>query len=308
MTSPFFPAFAIFRSAGLGICLLGGVANAALIASDSFLTEGSTDNYVAATLNGQVKTGGTFGYYTGTAAGNQVAGWMSGTGAFSASIAAPGGIFHPYATSSGGPNDGRVIATGNGNQRIQYRDFVSTTPPPSADYYFSALMRKSALEVPGNTYVGISASRAANLNGTVPTTGIFVGFTGSSLAMFYSNGTALVSQILVSSAAASTSYMTTLHYNVSTGLLTPMVYDQNGTLVNNPALNAVTATVNTTTDLGAFHFSIGAEFVAGGANMSYDELRFGTELADVMIPEASSVALLLGGLGAFGLVRRRGTP
>jgi hypothetical protein len=282
-----------------------GAANAAIIASDSFLTGGSTDNYVAGNLNGQVKTAGTVGYFTGTAAGNQAPGWASGTGAFTAN-GTGGGIIHPLTANPAGANDGRVVATGNANTRIQYRDFISTTPPASDDYYFSALLRKSAETLPGDTFVGVSGSRPANQNASVPTTGFFVGFSGAALAMFYNNGAAIVSKTLVAAPTVSASYMATLHYDVTTGLLTPMVFDLNGALVNNPALDAVAATVNTTTDLGSFHFSIASQFGAGSPTVAYDELRFGTELSDVMIPEPASVVLLMGGLGALGVVRRRG--
>lgn len=289
----------------LGI-LVPSAAEATLIASDHFLADGSTDNYVTGNINGQVKTGGTFGYYTGTAVGSQVAGWNSGTGAFSVSSAAPGGIIHPLMANPAGTNDGRIIASGNGFTRIQYRDFVSTTPPASSDYYFSALLRKSAESLPGTTYVGVSNSRALGQNATVPTTGFFVGFSGASLSLFYNSGTGpLATKVLVAAPGVSTAYMATLHFNVSTGLLTPMVYDQTGLLVNNPALDAVTATVNTATDLGAFHFSISSEFVTGSPSVAYDELRFGTELTDVMIPEPTSAILLGGGLGLLAFARRR---
>jgi len=287
--------------------LASGASQAALIASDSFLTGGPTDNYVSGNLNGQVKTGGTSGYFTGVAAGNQIAGWNSGTGAFTVSNTAPGGILHPYLVNPPTADDGRVVATGNANTRIQYRDFVSTTPPPSTDYYFSALLRKSADVLPGTTYVGVSASRALGQNATVPTTGFFVGFSGASITLFYNNGgAALATQTLVAAPGVSTAYMATLQYNTVTGLLTPSVYDAAGVLVNNPLTDAVTATVNTTTDLGAFHFSISSAFLTTSPTVAYDELRFGTALSDVMIvPEPSAVAFLLGSLGALGLARKR---
>lgn len=286
----------------LGVSLAAGVSQAAIIASDDFLTGGPVDNYAATNLNGQVKTAGTSGYYTAAAAGTQTPGWASGTGAFVATV---GGVTHPLSSSPAGANDGRVVATGNANNRIQYRDFVSTTPPASTDYYFSALMRKSAVALPGASYVGLSVSRIAGQNATSVTSGMFIGFSASSISLFYNDGTAMVTKSLVTTADMNLAYMGTLHYNTTTGLLTPSIYDSTGVLVNNPLTDAVTATL-AATDMGAFHYTISSGFVnASSPTLAYDQLRFGTELADVMIPEPSAVALLAGGLASLGLVRRR---
>jgi len=305
MKAIFFPSCSVstrIHRTALAVSLLAASAShGAIIASDNFLTGGPAENYVAGNLNGQVKTAGTIGYYTGATAAPQTSGWASNTGAFAASV---GGVTHPLTANPAGANDGRVLATGNGNTRVQYRDFVSTTPPPSTDYYFSALMRKSADVLPGTSFVGLSSARIAGLNGSAPTGGFFVGFSGSSLSLFYNDGAAIVSKSLVAAASVNIAYMATLHYNTTTGLLTPMVYDNTGALVNNPALDAVAATV-AATDMGAFYFSISSEFTSSSPTMAYDELRFGTALTDVMIPEPSAMALLMGGLGVMGLVRKR---
>lgn len=285
----------------LGAVLLGGASQAAIIASDDFLTGGPTDNYAATNLNGQVKTAGTTGYYTAVAAGSQTPGWASGTGAFTAAV---GGLTHLFSANPAGANDGRTVATGNANNRIQYRDFVSTTPPPSTDYYFSALMSKSAVALPGASYVGLSTSRVAGQNAATPAGGMFIGFSASTISLFYNDGTAMVTKSLVTTASMSLTYMATLHYNTTTGLLTPSVYDSTGALVNNPATDAVTATL-AATDMGAFHYTISSGFGTGSPTLAYDQLRFGTELTDVMIPEPSAAALLMAGVAAMGMRRRR---
>lgn len=291
------------RAVSLPVWLLAaGVSHAAIIASDDFLTGGPTENYAATNLNGQVKTAGTSGYYTAAAAGSQTPGWASGTGAFTAAV---GGLTHPLSVNPAGANDGRTVATGNANNRIQYRDFVSTTPPPSTDYYFSAMMSKSAVALPGASYVGLSVSRIAGQNATAVTSGMFVGFSASSLSLFYNDGTAMVTKSLVTTADMNLTYLATLHYNTTTGLLTPSVYDSTGALVNNPAADAVTATL-AATDMGAFHYTISSGFVnASSPTLAYDQLRFGTTLSDVIIPEPSAVALLVAGVTMVGWRRRR---
>lgn len=289
------------RAGALGCLLAAGVSHAAIIASDDFLTGGPTDNYAATNLNGQVKTAGTTGYYTAAAVAPQTPGWASGTGAFTAAV---GGITHPLSANPAGANDGRTVATGNTFSRIQYRDFVSTTPPPSTDYYFSALMRKSAEDLPGSSYVGLSLSRVAGQNAASVTSGMLIGFSGSSISLFYNDGVGMVTKSLVTTADMNLAYMATLHFNTTTGLLTPSIYDSTGALVNNPVTDAVTATL-AATDMGAFHYTISSEFGSSSPTLAYDQLRFGTELSDVIIPEPSAAVLLVAGAAAAGMRRRR---
>lgn len=287
-----------------------GNAEAVIIASDNFIVggdglQGNAYSATIANINGQSATVGTSGYFTGTASGISAPGWVSGTGAFSVFAS---GSTHPLSPNPAGANDGRFVASGNGNVRIQYRDFATVAPPASTDYYFSALLRQSATSYTATTYIGISNSRAAGANGTVPNTGFSVGFVNGGISLFYGNGTAtLGTTSLLAGAAASSTYMAVLHYNVASGTLTPMLYNDAGTLINNPAGQAVAATINTATDLGAFTSYVDAGFTTGGpVAVSYDQFRFGTALSDVMIvPEPSASLLALGGLGGLALARRR---
>lgn len=290
---------------------LASTAQAVIIASDDFIVggtglQGSAYNGTSGNINGQSATTGTSGYYTGTAAGNQTPGWNSGTGAFSVGN---GGSTHPLSPNPAGSNDGRMTASGNANVRIQYRDFANVSPPVSTDYYFSVLLRQSATTYTATTYIGVSNSRPSGQNGVVPSTGFSVGFVNGGITMFYGNGTSSFGTVsLLGAAAASSTYMAVLHYNVTSGTLTPMIYDAAGNLINNPGAQAASVTVNTATDLGAFTAFVDTGFVAGGpVTVSYDQLRFGTELSDVLVPEPSCPLLAFTGLGTLALIRRRPT-
>lgn len=285
---------------------VGGVAKATTIASDSFLTTATATAgfYAAGNINTQTNTGGTTGYYTGAAVGNQVAGWTSGTGAFLAQTTPLTNPLtaNPYASA----NDGSYSALGNANNRLQYRDFASIAPPASTSYYFSTLLQESSNSYTGSVYAGVGQSRATGANATVPTTGYNVGFLNGALTLFYNNGGAsYATQTLVATPTVNSTYLAELALNTSTGTITPSIYNAAGVLVNNPAAQTVTATVNTATDLGAFQSFITSNFSNGSpAAVTFDEFRFGTAESDVVAPEPATfslVALAAGGL----LVRRR---
>jgi hypothetical protein len=297
--------------AAAGVLLGAGGAHAALIAGDSFLTTvtSTTGNYVAGNLNAQTATNGTTGYYIGASVGSQAAGWNSGTAAFNAQT---GGLTHPAVVNPAGANDGSIVATGNGNNRLQLRDLANLSPTASPDYSFSLLLRESANSYTGTTYGGLGPSRATGQNGIVPTSGIHLGFLNGAIALFYNTGdTALSSEVLVATPSANTTYLAEVDYNVATGKLTPFVYDATGAVVNTPAAQAVTATV-ASTDLGAFELFITSNFNAGlvGGNpvaVSFDEFRFGTARTDVVqAPEPAAMGLFAAGAIGASLRRRRG--
>lgn len=311
-TKPHFtpPSGLRFLSAVLLPIAIAGTAGAVIIASDDFtVPPAGGGGYVAGDINGQGPTLGTVGYYTGPASGNSVSGWVSGTGAFSATT---GGSIHPLSPNPPpSTNEGRMATSGNGAVRIQYRDFASPTAPPSNDYYFSAILRQSSTSYTGTTSIGISDSRAGGANATIPNTGFMVGFVNGGISLFYGNGTTTfgtTNLLAAANALASHSYLAVVHYNAVSGTITPMLYNASGTLINNPTAQTTSATI-TAANLGAFTAFVDAGFVGGGVTaVSYDQLRFGTELSDVMIiPEPSVSLLALGGLGTLALRRRR-TP
>jgi hypothetical protein len=300
----------VVRVAGLSCLLTGasGAAQAAVIASDSLLTTATATSgyYVQGNVNGQASLNGTTGYYTGAAAGNQIAGWNSGTGAFLAQV---GGLTHPLLVNGSTTNDGSLVAAGNANNRLQYRDLASTAPAASSDYYFSALLREASNSYVGTTYVGLGPSRALGANAAVPNTAFQVGFLNGALTLFYGNGTTTYStETLVATPAANSTYLAELDYNVATGALTPRIYDSTGAVANNPVLQTVVATVNTSTDLGAFDAFITADFNnQTPTKVTFDEFRFGTAQADVAaVPEPGAVGLLGVGVLAAAGRRRRG--
>lgn len=292
----------------LGILLASiisnGTADAAIIASDSFLT-GGTGNYLAGNINGQGTTGGTTGYFTGSASGSSAPNWTSGSSIISVSS---GGLSHPLVANAPSSNDGKAITAGNANTRIQYRDFLTTTPVVSSNYYFSALLRETANSYTGTSYVGISGSRATGGNAAIPNTGFQIGFQNGALSLFYKAGstdTTFTVKNLVAVPTVNETYMATLHYDVTAGTITPMIYNSLGILVNNPTLDTVTAVV-AAADMGAFYFHLTSDFNGTTpAGFSYDELRFGTTLEDVMIPEPSAAVAILAGLPLMLTIRRR---
>jgi hypothetical protein len=293
---------AVAAAAALAVC--GSSARAALIASDDFLTTASATagNYLAGNLNTQAATNGTNGYFAGANAGNQAVGWNSGTAAFNAQT---GGLTNPGLVNPPSVNDGSVAAAGNANDRLQLRDLANIAPPASSTYSFSALMRESVASYTGRTFVGLGPSRATGQNAIIPTTGIHVGFLNGAITLFYNNGgAALATQTLVASPTANATYLVDADYNATTGTITPFVYDPTGALVNNPGAQAVSATVNTATDLGAFDLFVSSNFNAGSPSaVTFDEFRFGTSRTDVLVPEPGALSLL--GLGALGARRRR---
>jgi len=273
---------------------------AAIIASDQFLVGGS--GYTAANLNGQVITAGTTGYFTGTASGSSAPGWTSGTGAF---LAQATGLTHPFTANAPVSGDGKVNVVGNSNNRIQYRDFATTTPVAANNYYYSLLLRESTTSYTGTVYAGIGESRPSGGNATIPATGFNIGYLNGVMSLFYNNGGAsYATQTLVATPTANSTYLVTVDYNAVAGTLTPTVYDSAGNVVNSPA--AISATMSPT-HMGAFQMFVSSQFTATSPQViNFDEFRFGTALSDVVaIPEPGAWALLgCLAMGILGLRRR----
>jgi hypothetical protein len=282
-------------------------ARATLIAQDDFLTTSTSTagNYLIGNINAQTATNGTFGYFTGTATGNQIGGWQSGTAAFNAQV---GGLTNPLVVNPATSNDGSLVASGNNNPRLQYRDFASVSPPASSDYYFSLLLSQSANSYTGVAYAGLGSSRAVGGNAVNPTNGFDIGFNNGALSLFYNNGGASYAiESLLASTAANQTFMVEVHLTLSgtSATFTPFVYNSAGTLLNTPASQVVSGTINSASDLGAFQSWVSTDFnAASPAKVVFDEFRFGTAEADVIsIPEPASAGLLA--LGALACVARR---
>lgn len=299
----------------LGLALLCSVlaaqhsARATLIALDNFETTGTTTSgfYTAGNIDKQLPTMGTSGYYTGSAISNQVAGWNSGTGAFSAQV---GGLTNPLLVSPATINDGSVYITGNGNDRLQYRDLASASAPASSDYYFSLLLSESVPSFTGVIYAGLGSSRPVTQNGTTPNNGFNVGFNNGALSLFYNNGGAnYATESLLAAPTASQSYLVEVHLSLAgtNATFTPFVYDSTGTLVNTPGSQVVSGTMNLT-DMGAFQLWTAKAFTVGTPDkVVFDAFRFGTAESDVInIPEpASATFLAFGAVSLVGFRRKR---
>ncbi|EDY21194.1 protein of unknown function DUF1555 [Chthoniobacter flavus Ellin428] len=304
------PSILSFGLAIACILLARERAQANLIALDNFETTSTSSSgfYLAGNINGQTATTDTVGYYTGSASGNQIAGWQSGTGAFLAQV---GGLTNPLLVSPPTTNDGSFLAAGNANPRLQYRDLASISPPVSSDYYFSLLLSESATSYTGSVYAGLGSSRPSGANATIPANGFNIGFNNGALSLFYGNGSAsYATESLLAAPTANQTYLVEVHLSLSgpNATFTPSIYDSTGTLVNSPGAQAVTGTINSSTDLGAFQSWISTNFTnQSPSKVVFDDFRFGTAESDVInppsVPEPASAVLLA--LGSLGIAARR---
>jgi hypothetical protein len=279
---------------------------ATVIASDSFNTR-ATGAYNAGVsglpLSGQTATNGTFGYFTGASGGNPAPGWNLGT--FGDRVD-QGQLSHSlFVNPAPLANGGEIFAAGDGVAHLQYRDFTSTTPPASPTYFFSALVYQEAFNAyQGTSYIGLGPSRASAASSTAPTTGFDVGYLNGAITLFYNNGGATLASETLLASPQILGYLVEVAVTGSGAAttLTPKVYHFQGALLNDPAAQAVTATL-APTDMGAFQVFQSADFNNGApAHINFDELRFGTAESEVVAPEPASLALL--GIG-LGLVTRR---
>lgn len=300
--------------AGFAIALCATpMARATLIASDSFLTTATatTGNYTQGNINGQTATNGTFGYYTGATTSNQVAGWQSGSSVVQASTTA---LSHPLTVNAPtGTPDGSMFAAGNANNRLQYRDFTTISHPTGTTYYFSTLLSESVTSYTGTAMAGVGLSRPAGANATVPGAGFGVGFRDGAMTFFFMNGTGTNltnsgSLALLASPTASQTYLAEVAATVTgaTASYNVKVYDSSGTLVNGAGGQTVGGGVlDPATDLGSFQAYLTSNFSSGSpSQIFYDEFRFGTAEADVIVPEPAA-ALALCGLAVASLATRR---
>jgi hypothetical protein len=289
--------------------------HAAVIASDSFLSNAnaavaaSNNEYQSGvTIANQKGTAGTIGYSTApnTTPGttSPVAGWVSGSSVYQASSLS---LTNPLTASPNFSSDnGSLLAVGNSNTRTQYRDFTANVSTTST-YYFSALLRENSNSYTGLSYVGLAPGKASG-SASPTLKGVDVGFSNGDLTLWASNGTSLATTTLLSTPTVNSTYLaevTMTHSSGTTYSLAASVYDSTGTLVLTSS--PVTATI-ASGDIGAFDAVVSNQFTStlgAPATVNYDELRFGTSLADVIaVPEPSSAALLLVG-GVLCLRSRR---
>jgi hypothetical protein len=232
-------------------------------------------------------------------------GW--GTPSNTAFTATTTPLTHPYVVNPGSGDDGSLAAQGDSNGQWGFRGFASPTPPASSMYYFSALVREAS-NAPSQSlvasWVGV---------GTGGDNGFSVGFFNGSLNLFYDVGFSTLYTGIVTNPTPNATYLVEVAFNVNSHSLAATAYGPSGAIAGTggaflgpnpgggPNPQPFDVQVN---DLRGF------QLLAVGTNstgINFDELRFGTERADVIqVPEPTSFALIPAGALVLGCRRRQG--
>lgn len=266
------------------VMLLGtSSASAAIIASDSFAV-GVTNGYNAGSVTNQNPSVGTSGF-----TGNWGAS-MASTGDIIAEVGGLSAALVKDATSAG------QLSHQGGSARSNFHQITSL--PTSSTYFFSFLL---------NSTVGSAAQFGLSTQGSAQvaplTEGVRVGVSGSNIQLFVDN----TPTTLLANYTAGTTYFVLVDIaNVAgtgTDTVGARIFSSTATNLTSPLGTATPITnADISSDLGYLSLS---KTATSGTGMDVDEFRFGTELNDVVVPEPSTVALLIGGLGLVTLIRRR---
>ena len=323
---------------GLGFLLasiasmgLAAPASAGLIASDSYAigTDPTAGQYQAGvSLMKQPSNLSTLGFVNGAFAGGSL------TSNFQAT--AGGLAYAPYDTPS--TNDGKVSWTGAAADGMTRSNGRSLNPVASSgSYWFHIIVSQDGTTAPStNGYVlaGLGNTVPPLLGATVGNNeGLFFGFAqhgtandAGDLVIRYRDGASTTADaILVNGSTSNTAQVydiiARLDVNVGGGSADNLTYWVNAKdYSSQAALDATSLVTNDTTGpLSTLALQSSSDFQrmtysatnwTGRAN--FDELRFGTTLADVapsgslVVPEPASVAMTaIGLLGGLGLTIRR---
>ena len=266
-------------------CFNGSTANAALIASDSFATTAGGADYNVDRIYDQNPTVGNTGF-TGA--------W--GTGGTTAALqAANGGLTHPNVVGSA--LDGQVIAFTSGGSAPRIVSRAINYAPTDGTYYMSALFQKTAATTTLDVLAGLGPAVGTNTDFTA-TASTLLGIVDGGMA-FYSNST--TTELLTDAEMnIGETYMGILQFNFNSA------GDDTVIVTLRDASNATVA-AQTFTGL-SLDGNMGRLSMATSqfdSTVGLDEIRFGTEIFNVvsLIPEPSTALML--GLGLVGLVARR---
>jgi autotransporter-associated beta strand protein len=250
-----------FLSAGLMVFAVGS-AQAALVASDSFAITAGGDDYNVEELRSQTATVGTTGYV----AANW---WLNNTAALYISS---GSLTHPLI--AGTALDGKVVAySGTGSvSRHQIRQLDYT--PATGTYFFSALFRKNSTSqdlvagVIGNTGLNVDFQTGPDLMIGLNDGAFVIAIPGSGVTTLIASGSLPANRV----------YLGVMEINYSSTAsdsVTVTVYDDIGDEVTTQTYTGL----NLDGRLGYFGIAT-KDF---GPDVEVDELRYGTELSDVML-------------------------
>lgn len=262
--------------------LLALPAHAALIASDSFAaTQGGAD-YNVGNLGGQSATVGTTGY-TGS--------WNGGT---AANQIVTTGLTHSL--TPGTPLDGQIVAfTGTGSAERRLSRAINYAPTDGT-YYLSSLFRKTTVTTTFDMVAGLGpleGSTSAWSTSAATVMGIWNG-----AFQFSAGGGSFTELLTAAQLTVNETFFALMQIDYSTtgaDSVTVSVYNGSSSLVANQTFGGL----DLDGDIG--------RYVLGTHNYSpdvgVDEMRFGTQLSDVMVPEPSSLSLAA--LGLLFMLRRR---
>ncbi len=257
------------RLATLVILVSGAVtARAELIAWDSFATASGAGDYNIASLQFQSPTTGLDGF----------SGRWDGSGdTTSALVATSGGLTHPL--SPGTPLEGRLQPyfsdVGTANRRLSRAiDYV----PVDGNYYMSLLLQKTAV-ASGDLLAGLSPFEAvrwsySDIQGTHLGIG-GIGSTSGSIAFFTTGTFDIV--VPTQEVNVGETYFALMQFDYSLSApdnVTVSIYDGSSNRISSNTYN----NLNLDGDIGRF----GVLTSETAPTAFVDELRFGTELSDVM--------------------------
>lgn len=243
-------------------------SQAALIASDSFSTEGGfLISYTPGSIADEAPFEGCSGFFGG---------WSGGTAAF---VVANGGLTHPL--TPGKTWNGRLIAytssgsAGGGGARNLGR--LLTSPPGSGTYYMSVLLQKNAFTSSRDLLAGLSAENPAE-TGIFDVYGSYIGFVDGGIS-FFAPGAQIWQLLPYAQVNVNETYFALLRYDYSTSgpdTVTATIYNGASSQVAQQTMTGL-GLDGSLTDFGV----LTQDF---GPMVAIDEWRFGTAVSDVMAP------------------------
>lgn len=257
-------------------------AHAVLIASDSFATTQGGADYNVGDLRGQTATVGTTGY-TGA--------WNSGT---AANQIVSTGLTHSL--SPGTPLDGQIIAfTGTGTAERRLSRAINYTPA-TGTYYLSSLFRKTTASTTFDMLAGLGPLESAT-SGWATSAATVMGIWNGAF-QFSAGGGSFTELLTAAELTVNETFFALMQIDYSSSgadSVTVSVYNGSSSLVANQTFGGL----DLDGDIG--RFVLGTRDYS--PDVGVDEMRFGTQLSDVMVPEPSTLCLTA--LGLIMALRRR---
>lgn len=285
---------------------LTSAGHAVMIASESFqtTTTGTNGTYIAGSMNGSGVIVGNTGF-SGTST------WDANTGSVSAQTASLTGSLVPGTLQSGSVLFKTLAASGSGVNRNGHR-LLAATPITSPSYFLSGLVQGI-----NTTALTDGAAVAAGFMPTISTntfsiaTGIHFGIhrtgTDNFLAAFAGGNTY---NLLNINATITSTYQVVLRLDVNASgneTLTAWYGTSDASdLTLGLAATDIGSFWTSAADIDTFVLQVRNPNNSSASVANFDEMRFGTTMADVTtVPEPSCVALIAGGLTALVAFRRK---